>query len=82
MKKTTKCENNIDTVIVSIYYTSKCIKSSIWKPINGIFIICPPMSCRLQNGFCCTSSSVEITMPSLLHSRYLMVFDDEHGSVI
>jgi len=40
------------------------------------------MSCRLQNTFCCSSSSVEITMPSLLHSRYLMVFDDEHGSVM
>jgi hypothetical protein len=40
------------------------------------------MSCILQNAFCSASSSVEITMPSLLHSKYLMVFDDEHGSVM
>lgn len=52
------------------------MKSMIWKPINGIFITCPPISCRLHILlFWCLSSSEDTTKP-LFQSRYLIVIED------
>lgn len=61
-------------------FTSKRIKSRIWKMIKGTFMTCPPMSCRLQTLTWGWASSEETTTP-LSQSRYRIVSEEELDSL-
>lgn len=51
--------NPIQQAWIKVNYvsTSKCIQRRTWKPIKGIFMIWPPISCRPHILSCCWFSS-------------------------
>lgn len=61
-------------------HTSKYMKSIIWKPIKGIFITCPPMSCKLHILLSWWSSAEDTKTP-LFQLRYLIFDEDEDAAV-